>query len=220
MFTYRDRTVHDARELFASLAESPPEHFGLKDVGLPRDEMAGLVHDMKSAGKTSYLEVVSLSEEEGLAGASLAVELDCAVLMGTVFFDSIQALLQDEATKYYPFAGDVHGHPSVLAGSTEDIVAHAHTLQEKGVDGIDLLTYRHTGDDPDELLRQVVRETDIPVVSAGSIDSFDRISAVCDTRAWGFTIGSAFFDRMFVRGGSFKHNVMAVWNWLQTEGDS
>ena len=41
---------------------------------------------MKKAGKTTYLEVVSLTEEEGLKGAKLAVEAGCDVLMGTVFF--------------------------------------------------------------------------------------------------------------------------------------
>jgi len=36
--------------------------------------MKQLVKAMKQAGKTTFLEVVSLSEEEGLAGAKLAVE--------------------------------------------------------------------------------------------------------------------------------------------------
>jgi phosphoribosylformimino-5-aminoimidazole carboxamide ribonucleotide (ProFAR) isomerase len=65
------------------------------------------------------------------------------------------------------------------------------------------------------LLDQVVQATKIPIVSAGSIASFDRISEVWDCGAWGFTIGSAFFDGEFVPRGSFEENVLAVCNWLQ-----
>ena len=214
MLTYNDKTVEDALELFNRMKDTPVTHWGFKDVGLPPEEMKKVVDSMNAAGKTTYLEVVSLTEEEGLAGAKLAAECGFNILMGTVFFDSINDYLK---VKYYPFPGHVHSHPSILEGTIAEIVQHARDMQAKGVDGMDLLTYRYTGDAP-KLLREVVKATGVPLVSAGSIDSFDRIAEVRDTGAWGFTIGTAFFEKKFVPQGSFRENMMAVWDWLQKHG--
>ena len=41
---------------------------------------------------------------------------------------------------------------------------------------------------------------------------------VRDTGAWGFTIGTAFFEKKFIPDGSFQDNMMAVWDWLQAHG--
>jgi phosphoribosylformimino-5-aminoimidazole carboxamide ribonucleotide (ProFAR) isomerase len=79
------------------------------------------------------------------------------------------------------------------------------------------LTYRYTGDAP-ALLKEVVEATRLPVVSAGSIDSCDRIDEVRDTGAWGYTIGTAFFKKKFVPEGSFRDNMMAAWDWVQEHG--
>jgi hypothetical protein len=174
---------------------------------------------MKRAGKTTFLEVVSLSEEEGLAGAKLAVEAGFDILMGTVFFDSILDYLKDKPVKYYPFPGHVYSHPSILDGSIEDIVNHARYLESRGVQGMDLLSYRYVGDAP-ELLRQVVAATKVPLVSAGSIDSYKRLEEVANTGAWGFTIGSALFDKKFVPDGSFNDNILAVCNWLEKRDEA
>jgi len=218
MLTHNDKTVENAIELFETLKDSPVQHWGFKDVGLERQEMEKLVSNMKAAGKTTNLEVVSLSEDEGLSGAKLALNCSFDILMGTVFFDSIHALLKDSPVKYYPFIGHVYGHPSILEGKIEDIAEETKLLEAKGLDGFDLLTYRYTGNAP-ELLKAVVKATkNVPVVSAGSIDSFDRIAEVRDTGAWGFTIGSAFFEKKFVPDGSFRDNMMAVWEWIQEHG--
>ena len=139
------------------------------------------------------------------------------ILMGTVFFDTINDYLKDKPVKYYPFPGHVHSHPSILDGTIEEIVQHTRSMEAKDVDGVDLLTYRYTGDAP-ALLTEVVKSTRVPVVSAGSIDSYDRIAEVRDTGAWGFTIGTAFFEKKFIPDGSFRDNMMAVWNWLQEHG--
>lgn len=218
MLTNNDQTVENAIELFEQLKDSPVQHWGFKDVGLERDEMEKLVRNMKAAGKTTYLEVVSLSENEGLSGANLALSCGFDILMGTVFFDSIHALLKDSPVKYYPFIGHVHSHPSILDGEIEDIAKETKMLEAKGLEGFDLLTYRYTGDAP-ALLQAVVNATqNVPVVSAGSIDTFDRIAEVRDTGAWGFTIGTAFFEKKFVPGGSFRDNMLAVWDWVQKHG--
>jgi hypothetical protein len=216
MLTHHDKTVPDALELFHRAKDYPITHWGFKDVGIPPREMQAAVSAMKEAGKITFLEVVSLSEEEGLSGARLAVELGFDILMGTVFYPSIGEYLKDKPVRYYPFPGHVHSHPSILDGTIEEIVAHACDLESQGVHGLDLLTYRYNGEAA-RLLKRVVEATHIPVVSAGSIASFERINAVWDSGAWGFTIGSAFFERQFVQNGSFEENVLAVCNWLKEQ---
>jgi hypothetical protein len=216
MLTHHDRTVPNALELFERLKDTAAAHWGFKDVGLPPDQMRPVVDAMKRAGKTTYLEVVSLSEADGLAGADVAVRLGFDVLMGTVFFPSINNYLKDKPVRYFPFPGRVHGHPSLLDGTIDDIVAHARRLDAQGVHGLDLLTYRYTGDAP-RLLREVVQAVSVPVVSAGSIASYERIGEVWRAGAWGFTIGSAFFERKFVPEGGFDDNLIAVVDWLHRQ---
>lgn len=214
MLTYNDTTVKDAMDIFRECKDLPVTHWGFKDVGLQPEEMKALVQEMKQAGKTTYLEVVSLSEEEGLRGAKIAVDAGFDILMGTVFFDSIQEYLKDTPIKYYPFPGHIFGHPSIMDGTIEEVVAHAKFLESKGVPGMDLLSYRFIGDAP-QLLADVVKATNVPIVSAGSIDSYRRIAEVWMAGAWGFTIGSALFDKKFVPDGSFKDNTIAVCDWLE-----
>jgi Phosphoribosylformimino-5-aminoimidazole carboxamide ribonucleotide (ProFAR) isomerase len=216
MLTHQDKTVQNALELFERTKDFPIKHWGFKDVGLSPDEMQKVVAVMKDSGKTTFLEVVSLSEEEGLQGARLAVELGFDILMGTVFYPSIADYLKDQPVLYYPFPGHVHSHPSILDGEIEEIVSHARELEGYGVHGLDLLTYRYNGE-ASYLLRQVVAATKVPVVSAGSIASFARIEEVWGAGAWGFTIGTAFFEKQFVPEGSFEENVQAVCNWLQEQ---
>ena len=181
--------------------------------------MKQLVKAMGQAGKTTFLEVVSLSEEEGLAGAKLAVDAGFDILMGTVFFDSILAFLKDKPVKYFPFPGHVYSHPSILDGEIDQIVEHARFLQSKGVQGLDLLSYRYVGD-ASALLGAVVDATTVPIVSAGSIDLYKRLEEVRETGTWGFTIGSALFDKKFVPNGSFKENILAVCNWLEKKNET
>jgi hypothetical protein len=216
MLTHHDKTVPDALDLFERTKEFPIKHWGFKDVGLPPDKMQTVVTAMKAAGKTTFLEVVSLSEADGLRGARLAVELGFDILMGTVFYPSIGDYLKDKPVHYYPFPGHVHSHPSILDGEIAEIVAHACELEAYGVQGLDLLTYRYNGE-ATYLLKQVVEATKVPIVSAGSIATFERIHEVWDAGAWGFTIGSAFFDRKFVPDGSFEDNVLVVCNWLEEQ---
>src|SRR5574339_705804 len=94
MLTHHDETVPDSLELFERLKDLPIAHWGFKDVGLPPKEMQAVVTAMKAAGKTTFLEVVTLSEENGMQGARLAVDLGFDILMGTVFYPSIADYLK------------------------------------------------------------------------------------------------------------------------------
>lgn len=214
MLTHNDQTVSDALEVFEANQDTPVTHWGFKDVGLPPTQMQAVVQAMKNAGKTTFLEVVSLSEAEGVSGAKLAVELGFDILMGTVYYDSILEYLSDKPVRYFPFPGHVFSHPSILDGTIAEITADACRLEACGAAGLDLLTYRYRGEAP-QLLRSVTTSTHVPVVSAGSIASFERIGEVWAAGAWGFTIGTALFEKKFVPEGSFRENILAVCDWLE-----
>lgn len=218
MLTHYDETVKNALELFEECKDLPVKYWGFKDVGLPASQMKELVGCMKAAGKTTALEVVSLSEEEGLAGARLAVEGGFDILMGTVYYHSISDYLRGQPVRYYPFPGKISGHPSLLEGTIPEIAGHARFLQGQGVDGLDLLAYRYSGDVP-ELMKSVIKNISIPVICAGSIASKERIIQVREAGAWGFTIGSAFFEHKFVPDGGIRENIVEVARFLQHPGE-
>lgn len=211
MLTHHDRTVPNAREIFEACADSKAQYWGFKEVGLPLDQMKELYAAMRSHGKTTVLEVVAYTEEECLHGAQIAAECGCDILMGTLFFDSVNDFCKEHRLKYMPFVGRITGRPSVLEGSIEEMVAQARACLAKGVSGIDLLAYRYVGD-ADELIRTFVREVDAPVCLAGSIDSTARLDAVRRAGAWAFTIGGAFFERKF--GDDFRSQIDRVCNHM------
>lgn len=89
MLTYNDFTVDNAAEIFEKCKDSKAKFWGFKEHPLPLEQMKKLYARMKECGYTTFLEVVAYSETEGLESAKIAVECGCDVLMGTVFFDSI-----------------------------------------------------------------------------------------------------------------------------------
>jgi mannose-6-phosphate isomerase-like protein (cupin superfamily) len=96
--------------------------------------------------------------------------------------------------QYCPFPGRIVGHPSVLEGSIDEIVASARALAaHDGVHGLDLLAYRFDGDVP-ALMHAVCAAVSKPVYIAGSIDTPERIAIVKQVGAAGFTIGTAALD--------------------------
>ena len=215
MLTNHDKTVKNALELFEDCKNLPVEHWGFKDIGLPVAQMKKLVRNMKNANKKTFLEVVSYTEKECIEATKLAIECEFDYLMGTIFFQSVYDLLKDKPIKYMPFCGKVSGSPSVLEGSIDEIIAHAKSIKEKNVYGLDLLTYRYTGD-PEELAQKFIKEIDLPVIIAGSINSFEKLEKVKKLNPWGFTIGSAFFDKKFVKGGSFKEQIERIVKYLES----
>jgi phosphoribosylformimino-5-aminoimidazole carboxamide ribonucleotide (ProFAR) isomerase len=50
----------------------------------------------------------------------------------------------------------------------------------------------------------------IPVIVAGSIDSFERVRKMKELNVDGFTIGGAILDKKFVPSGSLADQVRAV----------
>ena len=197
MLTAEDRTIPDARARLDEALEGGARHIGFKDVGLPLPDLQQLADAIRAAGAVSYLEVVSLDEASETASARAAVALGVDVLMGGTRPEAVLPLLRGTPIRYYPFPGAVTGHPSVLGGSTDDIVASARRMAAlEGVHGLDLLAYRFTGDVP-ALIHRVVAAVDKPVVIAGSIDRAERIEAAVAGRAAGLTVGTAALDGVF-----------------------
>ena len=213
MLTFNDETVQDALEVFTQCADIPCQFWGFKDIGLPVEKMKQLVTTMKAAGKTTFLEIVSLTEQECMNGAKVAVDCGFDYLMGTVFYNAVFEYLKDKAIKFLPFCGKVTGHPSVVEGTIQEAVEDGKKLEQIGVDGFDLLAYRYVGD-PEQLAREFIAGVNLPVVLAGSIDSFDRLDTVKGLDPWAFTIGTAFFDKNFVTGASFVAQIQKVLNYL------
>ena len=213
MLTYNDVTVRDAVNVFNACADLPCQYWGMKDLGLTTVQMKELVNRMKAKGKTTFLEIVSLTEKECMAGARLAVDCRFDYLMGTVYYPAVHAYLEKEKIKYFPFCGRVSGHPSIVKGTIKDTVDDGRKMESLGVEGVDLLAYRFTGDS-DRLAEEFIRNTKLPVVIAGSIGSFERLDRMKVLNPWGFTIGTAFFERKFMPGKTFSRQVECVLTYM------
>ena len=193
MLTRNDETLADAREVYASVAATGVRHFGCKDVGLPRKELEALLSDIESNGHTSYLEVVSESDEATLASARAAAEIQPDYLIGGTLIEPVQEIIAGTGIKFFPYVGRVVGHPCLLRGSIQEIADDARRAQALGLDGVNLLAYRYDGD-VEALVDAVVSNTSLPVIAAGSVDSVERIRALARNGVWAFTIGTAALD--------------------------
>ena len=199
MLTRDDVTLEDAREVYASIAGTGIRHVGCKDVGLPAEELKALMDDIRSHGHETWIEVVSETEEATLESARAAAEIRPDHLIGGTLIEPVKEILAGTGVRFWPYVGQIVGHPCLLRGSIEDIVADAQRAAALRVDGINLLAYRYDGD-VETLVRAVAGATDLPVICAGSVDSVDRIRTLDACGAWGFTIGTAALDGALVDG--------------------
>ena len=211
MLTHNDKTVKNARQIFGEVKNSKAEYFGMKEEGIPEEEMIVLYGDIRKAGKIPVLEVVAYTERECLSGAELALKCRCEILMGTLFFDSVNDFCKKNNIKYMPFVGRVSERPSILEGEIDDIISEANCLIEKCVYGFDLLGYRHTKY-PVELNYSFSQKVKAPVCIAGSVDSFERLDEIKNAQPWAFTIGGAFFENKF--SGSFENEINEVYDYM------
>jgi len=214
MLTHNDKTVENAIEVFQTCKDLPVKRWGFKQVGLEENKMEKLVTDMKAAGKETFFEVVAYTEEECMAGAKQAVKMDVDYLLGTVYFKSVFEYLVSQNIKYMPFCGRVHSRPSILEGGFGEIIAQANTLIDKGVFGVDLLSFRHKNGE--ELAKAYCGAIKKPVVIAGSINSRSRIDFIKSIDPWGFTMGSALFDGDFVPGSGVRANLEEVISYMDS----
>jgi len=194
MLTRNDRTVEDASVQLQTALALGVRHIGFKDIGLPIAQLKALNGAIKAGGATSYLEVVSLDRHSEIASAKAALEIGVDVLLGGTRAEDVLPVIAGKAVQYCPFPGRIVGHPSVLEGSIDEIVASAKALAARdGVHGLDLLAYRSKENVP-ALMKAVCAAVSKPVYIAGSIDTPERIAIVKEAGAAGFTIGTAALD--------------------------
>jgi hypothetical protein len=201
MLTRHDRTVADAAAHVETARRAGLRHMGFKDVGLPFPALKALHDAIRATGARTYLEVVSLDRESEIASVKAAVAMGVDCLLGGARVDDALPLLAGAGVRYYPFPGRVCGHPSVLEGETDEIVASARDLAARpGVDGLDLLAWRsHV--DAAALIRAVCAAAGKPVIVAGSIEAPEQIDVVRTSAAAGFTIGTAALEGRFPAAG-------------------
>ena len=219
MLTHHDRTVDNALTICQHVRTLGLRYIGFKDIGLPRDQQKLLVEAIHEGGQKAMLEVVSEREEDELRAAVGARELGIDYLLGGTHASEVIKILAGTSIRYYPFPGLIVGHPSLLRGSIEEIVTSAQELASlDGVSGLDLLAYRYDGD-VEALTRAVVQAVSIPVIAAGSIDSEQKIQSVTRAGVWGFTIGSALFEGLFLDPEFFfSSQIKRILTLTQTTG--
>lgn len=210
MFTHNDMTVVDAIDYFEQVKDLPIDYLGYKEIGLEPEKMKILNNKIHNAGFQSFLEVVEYEEKNIIGPAKMAIDMGFDYLMGTIYYPSIWKII-DKKIKYFPFCGKVYNRPSVLDGTINEVVQDIKRLESEGVDGFDLLAYRYKDISMiDTLIEKVKNAAKKPIVSAGSINSLERVEKTIEQQVWGFTIGGAFFEKKFVPGGSFRKNVIKV----------
>ncbi len=216
MLTNNDITVPNAEEVFDACRDLPARKWGFKDVGLPKERMIALARAMKEAGKETFLEVVTYTEEGCLEGAKLAFECGFDHLTGTLPFPSVFRYAQEKGLKYSPFCGAVGGSPVQLTGTVEEVVRSAKECIAHGATGIDLTAYRYVDGDPLELTKAVVEAVGgDKVCIAGSISNTQRMDAMKEAGVAEYTMGSALFNANFVKGGTFRENLEFVLGCLK-----
>lgn len=195
MLTRNDRTVEDALAVLETVKHSGLQHVGFKDIGASpttQRELADIAH---AAGLTVYLEVVSVDKAEELRSVEAGAEAGVDWVLGGTHAREAAAALHGTGIRLAPFVGTIIGHPSELRGTIPAIASQAVELTSiDGVEGIDLLAYRHRSVDPIELTRLVAASSTGRLIAAGSVVAHDQIRALSAAGAWGFTIGTSIFD--------------------------
>jgi hypothetical protein len=211
MLTHHDATVTNARRVYDQVRGTGLRYVGFKDIGATPDELAEVTRAAHDDGLEVMLEVVSTSEDAEIQSISAAENIGVDWVLGGTHPERGRAILAGRATRYCPFPGIVVDHPSILKGEIPDIAEHARMLTATaGIEGVDLLAYRHVSADPVALVRAVVAAASGPVIVAGSVASLQQIRDIAASGAWGFTIGGAIFEALLPGGPDIAGQVRAV----------
>jgi len=213
MLTHHDVTISNALEVFEEVKKTELKFVGCKDIGLTAERLKELFARMKSAGMTTFLEVVSNDEEKHFVGVEKAIHVGADYLIGGMpqfVSETLKYLKAKKARlRFFPYVGKIVGHPCILEGSVDEIVDNGIEFEKMGVHGINLLLYRYAGD-TSFLLERIVEGLKIPTIVAGSIDNFEKINQLKRKNIWAFTIGGAILEGKFTPKKSAKEQIIAV----------
>src|SRR3954451_3298851 len=211
MLTHSDATVPNALEVLGELRDSGLEYVGFKDVGASAEQLGKITDAAHEQGLEVMLEVVSTSAEEERRSLKAALEIGVDWVLGGTNTETGVEILAGADLRYCPFPGTVVGHPSVLEAKIAAIAADAARLTATpGVDGVDLLAYRHATANVQALVEAVVAASQGPVIAARSVVDFEQIALLAPAGVWGFTIGSAIFENRLPGGPGVPCQVRAV----------
>ncbi len=222
MLTHHDRTVGDAYELFESAKDLPVYDWGFKNVGICEYDTCHLISAMKEAGKHTFYEIITRHKDAYVIGETTAKRAGFECMMGTKYDEQLFKAMHEMGIRFCPAVGQpgsvYNGQPGVLLGTEDEIRNEAlHLVNDIGVDGITLPAFRYYLDGYHLLhtLREALPDT--PIYVAGSVDSFEKIDEMFDMGIAKFTMGSALFNKKFVPNGSFRDNLEAVANYIETK---
>jgi hypothetical protein len=216
MLTRQDQTVSDCLSVIDLIEPLQLGHIGFKDVGVPLETLGELHVRIKDTGATSYLEVVSTTKEEALASARVAAEIGVDCLLGGTWVSETLSLLHGMPTKYFPFVGRPHGHPTRLEGTPELIADQCRHAEQLGCAGVDLLAYRADQAQPIDLIRAARSALHGQLIVAGSVERAEQIADLQQAGADAFTIGSAAFSGQIEPGAGLLTTQLGtvVSRWL------
>jgi hypothetical protein len=217
MLTHHDVTVPNALEVLEEVKDTGLRFIGCKDVGLSLNQYVELFSRIRKYGLTSFLEIVTYSEEEHFKGVNLALKVGVDNLIGGMpqYTKKTLEYLREKKSKikYFPYIGKIVDHPCILQGSIEEIINDGKEAEALGVNGINLLLYRYTGDQK-MLLNKAVKELKVPLIIAGNVTTFNQIEELKKNNIWAFTIGGAIFEKKFVEKGDIREQITAILNRL------
>ena len=208
MLTHHDVTVDHAFDLFESCKDLPIKNWGFKNVGMSEKEREQLALAMRAANKEVYIEDVLNEEEDVLKMAMFAVKNGIGNIFAR-YYPSVHEYIKGKGVRYYACSTKSSGIPVMLRGSVDEIIEQLQGYIKKGIDGVCIGAYRHETD-PHGLLKALAENIDGKVIIAGSIDSQERIREVNALGCYGFTMGSAFFDKKYAPEGTFRENLIAL----------
>jgi thiamine monophosphate synthase len=217
MLTHNDVSVPNALEMLEAVKETGLRLVGCKDIGLDLGEYRELFARMKNYDMRSFLEVVTYDEKQHFNGVDLALKVGADYIIGGMpqFTEKTMEYIRkgESGMKYFPYIGEVVGHPCVLQGSIDQLIENGKQAEKLGVDGVNLLLYRYKGNQT-ALFNEVVEKVKVPVIVAGNVRSFEQINELKRRNIWGFTIGGAIFEGAFAAKKGMKEQIQAVLNRL------
>jgi len=213
MLTHHDVTVPNALELFEKTNRTGIELLGCKDIGLVFSQLKELFAKARKAGMKTFLEIVTMNEDEHFRGVETAIRIEADNLIGGMpqYTEKTIEYLRGKNShiKFFPYVGKIVEHPCLLRGTIGEIVEDARRTQKLGADGINLLAYRYDGDIL-TLMSSVQRGIEIPLIIAGNVDSFEKIRQMKRLGIWAFTIGGAIIEKKFLQSEPESEQIRAV----------